>query len=203
MVDGIVPPGVGALLLTSAALMGSPGPSTISVTAVGAAFGLRRSLPYALGLILGTSVVLLVVASGIFAALLAVPGLAPVLTWGSVGYIVWLAWQIARAPPLKGAEAAAAVPPLWGGLLLAAANPKAYVAIAAVFAGGRLAGLSPVAEAVGKVAALGTMIVVIHLAWLVAGAALARLLRDPVASRVVNVGLAVLLVVASLWAVIG
>jgi threonine/homoserine/homoserine lactone efflux protein len=68
-----LPPGVGTLLLTSAALMGSPGPSTISVTAVGAAFGLWRSLPYAFGLVLGTSVVLLVVATGIFAALVAVP----------------------------------------------------------------------------------------------------------------------------------
>src|SRR4051812_41633491 len=46
--------GVGTLLLTSLALMGSPGPSTVSVTAVGAAFGLRRSLAYVLGLILGT-----------------------------------------------------------------------------------------------------------------------------------------------------
>ena len=34
-----------------------------------------------------------------------------------------------------------------GGLLLAAANPKAYVAIGAVFAGSRLDGLPPAAEA--------------------------------------------------------
>ncbi len=75
--------GVGALLLASAALMGSPGPSTISVTAVGAAFGLRRSLGYALGLILGTCLVLLVVATGVFAVLVSVPSLAPALTAAS------------------------------------------------------------------------------------------------------------------------
>jgi threonine/homoserine/homoserine lactone efflux protein len=43
-----------ALILASAAVMGSPGPSTMSVTAVGAAFGLRRSLDYLWSLILAT-----------------------------------------------------------------------------------------------------------------------------------------------------
>ena len=36
-----------ALVLASAVVMGSPGPATISVTAVGAACGLRHSLGYA------------------------------------------------------------------------------------------------------------------------------------------------------------
>ncbi|TKB63782.1 MAG: LysE family translocator, partial [Mesorhizobium sp.] len=40
-----------ALVLASAIVMGSPGPATISVTAVGAAFGLRDSLRYASGIV--------------------------------------------------------------------------------------------------------------------------------------------------------
>jgi threonine/homoserine/homoserine lactone efflux protein len=51
-----------SLILASAAVMGSPGPSTVSVTAVGAAFGFRRSLGYMAGLVLGTMAVLLAVA---------------------------------------------------------------------------------------------------------------------------------------------
>ena len=196
--------GIGALLLTSAALMGSPGPSTISVTAVGAAFGLRRSLGYAFGLILGTCLVLLVVATGAIALLLLAPGLAPVLTAASAAYIAYLAVRIARAPPLRQQDPASVAPSLTGGLLLAAANPKAYVAIAAVFAGSRLGGgsLSPAAEALTKTALLALMVVVIHLGWLLAGASLSRVLRDPWASRVVNVALAVVLVVTSVLAVL-
>ncbi|TIN07328.1 MAG: LysE family translocator, partial [Mesorhizobium sp.] len=64
-----------ALVLASAAVMGSPGPATISVAAVGAAFGLRDSLRYASGIILGTVAVLLVVATGITAMLASVPTL--------------------------------------------------------------------------------------------------------------------------------
>ncbi len=198
--DAIALSGIGMLLLTSAALMGSPGPSTISLTAVGAAFGLRRSIRYALGLILGTCVVLLVVATGVFAVLASLPRLAPVLTAGSAAYIVYLAIRIARAPPLQRQDPAAAAPSLLAGVLLASANPKAYLAIAAVFAGSRLGGLSPTAEALAKTLLLATMIVAIHLGWLLAGATLSRVLRDPTASRVVNVVLAALLVATSMLA---
>ena len=71
--------------------MGSPGPSTISVTAVGAAFGLRRSLAYLCGLILGTTVVLLAVATGLAAMLLSVPHIAPLLIAASAAYMLYLA----------------------------------------------------------------------------------------------------------------
>src|SRR4051794_32142404 len=174
--------------------MGSPGPSTMSVTAVGAAFGLRRSLGYVLGLILGTSAVLLIVATGIFAVLLSVPRLAPVLMVASATYIAYLAVQIVRAPPLAQQDPATPAPSIIGGLLLAAANPKAYVAIAAVFAGSQLEGLPPMEEALLKTSILALMIVVIHIGWLLAGASLSRVLRDRVASRVVNVALAGILV---------
>lgn len=200
--QGVPLAGIGALLLASAALMGSPGPSTMSVTAVGAAFGLRRSLGYALGLILGTCLALAVVATGVFAVLLSVPSLAPVLTAASAAYIVHLAVRIARAPPLPEQDPAASAPSLAGGLLLAAANPKAYVAIAAVFAGSRLDGLSPAAGALLKTALLALMVVLIHLGWLLAGAALSRALRDPLASRIVNIALAVVLVATSVLAVL-
>ena len=200
--EGVPLGDVGALLLASAALMGSPGPSTLSVTAVGAAFGLRRSLGYAFGLILGTCLVLAVVATGVFAVLTSVPHAAPVLTAASAAYILYLAVRIARAPPLHQGSPAAPAPSLMGGLLLAAANPKAYVAIGAVFAGARLGGLPPVAGTLAKAALLALMVVLIHLGWLLAGASLARVLRDPLASRIVNVALAVILVATSILALV-
>jgi threonine/homoserine/homoserine lactone efflux protein len=182
--------------------MGTPGPSTISLTAVGAAFGLRRSLGYVLGLIVGTTVVLLAVATGIVAMLLSMPRLAPVLTVASAVYIVFLAVQIARAPPLSRQDASMAAPSFAGGLLLAVANPKAYVAIGTVFAGATLAGSAPTTEAVLKTAILTLMIIIIHVVWLLAGASLSQVLSNPVTSRIVNVAFAVILVVTSLLAVI-
>ncbi|CEJ13746.1 Cysteine/O-acetylserine efflux protein [bacterium YEK0313] len=189
---GLVQPLAG-LALAALVVMGSPGPATVSATAMGAAFGLRRSSAYVAGLILGTTAVLLAVAAGLVSLLMSQPRLAPVLLWLSVAYIVYLAIRIAMAPPLSDESRAGAAPSLVGGLLLAVANPKAYVAIAAVYAGTRLAGMPPLAEAGVKIAVLTAMIVVIHVVWLVAGASFARLLRHPVAARVINIAFALLL----------
>lgn len=196
------PPGLGAMLLAAAALMGSPGPSTISVTAVGAAFGPRRAMPYVAGLILGTTAVLLAVATGLFAALAAVPQAAPVLTAAAALYILWLAVRIARAPPLARDGPSVPAPSVLGGLLLATANPKAWIVFSALFAASRLEGLPPLAEAVAKTLALMGMIVLMHLAWLLVGTSLARLLSQPAASRAVNLVLAAALVLTTAWALL-
>ena len=88
------------LILASVVIMGSPGPSTMSATAVGAAYGFRRSLLYACGLILGTTAVLFAVAVGVVTLLLSIPHGAPVLVAVSAAYILYLAFRIATAPPL-------------------------------------------------------------------------------------------------------
>ncbi|TIX69495.1 MAG: LysE family translocator, partial [Mesorhizobium sp.] len=84
-----------ALVFAATVVMGSPGPATISVTAIGAAFGLRHSLRYTSGIILGTTMVLLVVASGVMAIFALLPGMAPVLAIASAAYILYLAYRIA------------------------------------------------------------------------------------------------------------
>ncbi|MEZ2222402.1 LysE family translocator [Rhizobium sp. RCC_161_2] len=203
MFDEIGPYPVLTLLLASLVIMGSPGPSTISATAVGAAYGFRRSLGYVSGLIVGTVAVLLAVATGVVAFLLSVPRGALVLTAVSAAYILYLAVKIATAPPLARRDDQVAAPAFSGGFLLAVANPKAYLAIAAVFAGVSLFQDRRLLDAMVKIALLTGMIVAIHVIWLLVGAALSRFLQHPAISRAVNISLAVLLVVATAFAVAG
>ncbi len=191
-----------SLILASLVVMGSPGPSTMSVTAIGAAFGFRRSLAYLGGIMLGTTIVLLAVAAGVVAMLLSLPWLSPVLLGISAAYILYLAYKIGTAAPLSRQDRPAKAPSFAGGLVLALANPKAYLAIAAVFAANRLALGSPGAEAAAKIAVLTAMIVVIHLVWLGAGVSLSRLLHNPTSSRIVNLGFAAVLVATTALAII-
>jgi threonine/homoserine/homoserine lactone efflux protein len=184
-----------ALVIAASVVMGSPGPATISVTAVGAAFGLNPSLRYTFGVVLGTIAVLLAVAAGIVGILASMPGLAPLLTVASAAYILYLAFKIATAPPLAEGGDAGARPTFLGGFMLAVANPKAYVAIGAV-----LAGATSKADDLGlssELAVLAAMIVAIHVLWLVAGTVFARFLRDPRASRVINLVFAATLVLTT------
>ncbi len=191
------------LTLASAVIMGSPGPSTLSATAVAAAYGFRRSLAYASGLVLGTTAVLLAVAAGVVTLLLSIPHAAPVLVAIATLYIFLLAFKIATAPPLAGRRPEAAAPAFAGGFLLAIANPKAYLAIAAVFAGTTIVDESQTLDAAAKIALLTLMILIIHLCWLLAGASLSRILQDPTSSRVVNLALAASLIAMTVVAFLG
>lgn len=201
MVDGAHWGSLGPLLFISLAIMGSPGPATISLVAAGSAYGVRRSLPYLLGIIVGTTIVLLAVATGITAALLAVPAIGSILIWSSAAYILWLAYRIASGPPLSEPTAAASTFSVAGGTFLGIANPKAWIAIAAVFASGHLADDTTM-DAAAKIVVLTAMIIVICAIWLVAGTSIAPLLRDPGRARVVNTALAVALVGATALAVL-
>ena len=184
-----------SLVLAAAVVMGSPGPSTMSITAAGAAFGLRRSLGYLAGLVMGTTTVLMAVAQGLLTLLLSLPWLAPGLIAASGIYILYLAFRIATAPPLSRQARPVAAPSLAGGFFLAIANPKAYAAIAAVFAGTRL-------DPVPKILVLSLMIILIHLVWLLAGASLSRMLHDPRRGRIANILFAAILIATTGYALL-
>jgi threonine/homoserine/homoserine lactone efflux protein len=201
LATSIRPGGLVPLLVAALAIMGSPGPATISLAAVGSVYGVRRSLAYLAGIVAGTTLVLVAVAGGLTAALLAVPALRPVLVAGSAAYILRLAYRIATAPPLGEQRGASGAPSLGGAAVLAVANPKAWIGLGAVFASARLAS-GATTDAAAKTVVLSMMIVVITGAWLVAGASLAPKLRDERRARVVNVALAVALVAATVPAIV-
>jgi len=186
-------PGLPSLLISAAALMASPGPATLSVAATTAAYGLRGSLAYVLGINLGTIAVLLAVALSASTLLHAMPQLTLPFTIAASLYILYLAIRIATAPPLADTNGRMA-PGVFPGLALAIANPKAYLAIAAVYAKELLVPSDALADAVLKCIVLSLAIIVIHTLWAVAGSALTQILRHPKASRVANLLLAAALV---------
>ena len=192
---------IAPFLVTSAAIMGSPGPATISLTAAGSAYGVRRSLAYLVGIIVGTTIVLVAVATGITATLLLIPALRTALIVISALYIIWLAYHIATAPPLAAHSVSKHAPSPIGGAVLGVANPKAWLAIAAVFASARL-DETATTDAAAKIAVLTAMIILICTGWLIAGVSLARLLRDPACARIINTALALALVGATALAVL-
>jgi threonine/homoserine/homoserine lactone efflux protein len=183
------------LVVTGLVVMGSPGPSTVSLVAVSAAYGVRQAVAYGAGLVLGTTAVLLAVAAGVTAVLSALPTVRWFLLVLAAVYVLWLAVRLARSSTLDGHGTAGGRPSVRGGLLLGALNPKAWVAIGAVFLSAHVAD-PPVVDAAVKAAVLTVLIVVVHGGWLAAGRMLAQALRTPRRARTVNVALAVLLVLA-------
>lgn len=180
-------------LIAAVALAGSPGPATLSLAAAGAAFGARRALAYLVGLVVGMVAVMAIVASGVVGLLMALPGVAPVVTGLAAAYFVWLAWRIATAPPLGEEDGGRAPPTFVAGLLLSLVNPKGYAAMAALYSGFALAPDHLALDVALKLVVLTAVIAGVNAAWLLAGAALTRSFRDPRSDRTINVAFAVAL----------
>jgi threonine/homoserine/homoserine lactone efflux protein len=181
-------------LLAAVALVGSPGPATLSLTATGAAFGARRGAGYLAGIVAGMVAVMAIVASGVVGLLLAMPGAMPLVTVLAAAYFLYLAWRIATAPPLSEQAGQQRPPTFFGGLLLSLVNPKGYAAMAALYSGFVLVHDRLALDVAAKMAVLVLIITAVNVAWLFAGAALTRLFREPRTNRVINVAFAVLLV---------
>jgi threonine/homoserine/homoserine lactone efflux protein len=193
--------GLLGFVLAGFALAGSPGPATLSLAATGAAFGARRGLPYMAGIVIGMVAVMGITASGVVGVLLAVPGATPVVVAMAAAYFVYLAFRIATAPPLAEDAGQGRQPSFAGGVFLSLVNPKGYAAMAALFSGFVLVQERLALDIAAKLAVLAAIITAVNLAWLVAGAALARSFRKPRANRIINVTFAILLV-ASVFALL-
>ncbi|PHM38907.1 alcohol dehydrogenase [Xenorhabdus mauleonii] len=107
----------------------TPGPNNILLTSSGANFGIRRSMPLFLGIILGIQTILLLSAFGIAALLLIYPIMHTGLKVLGSLYLLWLAWKMAtshykRLETGKSVDAALKIHQGW---LLQFLNPKAWL----------------------------------------------------------------------------
>ncbi len=187
-------------VLAGFALTGSPGPAVLSLAAAGAAFGVRRSLALVAGIISGVLGVLLITAAGLTGLILAQPVIGSVVRLLAVGYMVYLAWVIASAPPLGSGAGADRRPSFLTGVFLGIGNPKAYASMAALFSGFALAAERPELDVALKALVLTVIMAAGNLAWLLLGSALTRFFRDPGTSRVINIAFAALLLASVAFA---
>ena len=148
---------------------------------------------YLAGIVVGMVGVMAITASGLVGLMLAVPGVTPAVTIAATAYFVWLAWRIARAPPLAADGGVRQSPSFLGGFGLSLVNPKGYAAMAALFSGFVLLRGQLALDAGVKIALLTAVIVFVNVLWLLSGALLTRFFRDPRSNRIINIAFAVLL----------
>src|SRR5262245_20352249 len=187
-----------AFLLFAVVAAITPGPSNLLVTSTGAAVGLLRGLPCLGGVVVGMGLMMFLVAFGLGNVVLASPALFLILKLGGIGFLLWLAWQIASS---GHRNATAERQPL--GFVGAAAfqwiNPKSWlVSVSAVSAyahpkAGNVLWQAVILGLLFLVAALPSCFI-----WLAFGASLQRWLRTERTARIFNVSMGILLVGAVL-----
>jgi threonine/homoserine/homoserine lactone efflux protein len=172
----------------------TPGPNNLMLMASGANFGVRRSLPHALGISLGFSFMVVVTGAGLGRAFIALPWLQAVLKVVGFAYLCWLAWRIATAAGIGGGEARGRPMTFLQAAAFQWVNIKAWMMIL----GSVSIYLDPARDLAGEIALLAVTFAAIGfpcmMAWLWAGVAIRRLLSRPGALRAFNIAMAVLLV---------
>lgn len=175
------------------AMAGTPGPNNTMVTASGANYGFRRTLPVAIGMGAGVAIIIFAVAA-VGSSIISEPRVHLVLKWIGIAYLLWLAWRIATAPVGIAAESGRPRPfSFVEGALLQLVNPKLWVMVAGavVTYGGGAAGDVPVPAAFAVI--FGGATLVSTLAWAGVGVGAARFITRKESLKLFNRAMALLL----------
>jgi len=90
-------------LLTYALTMAfTPGPNNLMLASSGANFGLARTIPHGLGVVIGFAVLLTICGMGLGALFSSYPPLQTALKIFGTAYLAYLAWRIATASQAEG-----------------------------------------------------------------------------------------------------
>jgi len=170
----------------------SPGPNVILLTASGARFGFRATLPHVMGVAAGVGVTSGLTALGIGALLLTLPVLTLALKFGAAGWILYMAYRLITAARAKRISAGDKPWSFGKAALFQWVNPKVW-AIALAASIGYPAGLSPVQEALRLASAFSGINIFVCLFWTFAGSLLTYLLTSPRAWSLFNGVMALLL----------
>jgi threonine/homoserine/homoserine lactone efflux protein len=129
------PAEITALLLFCTAMSFSPGPNTTLATALAANGGLKRALRFCLAVPAGWTVLMLGSGLGLGALVLGLPALRLAVKIAGIGYMLWLAWKLARAGQLAQVDAARLRVSFMQGVGLQFLNIKAWMLALTLTAG--------------------------------------------------------------------
>jgi threonine/homoserine/homoserine lactone efflux protein len=192
----------GPLVLFAAVMTLTPGPNVVLVTASGANFGFRRTIPQMLGITLGFGFMVVAAGFGLAGVVHAEPHVHAALKYAGAAYFVYLAWRIARADAGRGGAARAKPFGCLEAALFTWMNPKAWVSVLGALAAYTIVGGDVVWQTSVIAAVLAAFCLLSCVIWAGFGTVIGRVIAKPRARMAFNwsmAGLLVLSLVPVLW----
>ncbi|WP_374352124.1 LysE family translocator [Chitinimonas sp.] len=178
----------------------TPGPNNLMLLASGVNFGWKRTVPHILGISTGFALLLFAVGMGLGSLFVRWHWLQSLLHWGSMAYLIYLAWQIAGAGAV-GEVSGQARPMRWrDAALFQWVNPKCWIMALGAFSAYVPAGAGWMAILLATLVFAAINLPCVS-CWALLGNRLRKLLSDPVRRRRFNWLMAALLL-ASLYPVL-
>ena len=186
------------LITATVLLLGSPGPVPIALAFSGAKWGIKASIPFLTGILVGLLVVISLTGAGLSGIIILNASTKVVFTIASVSYFVYVAYKIASA---SSTDQSQSVLTFSNGFVLNLTNPKAYAAFMALFSQFSLNDNVLLIDTLVTGAVCFVVAIIVDTIWLLAGRPLSFLLTSR-HERHVRVFFAAMLVCIVLYSVI-
>jgi threonine/homoserine/homoserine lactone efflux protein len=164
------------------------------LTASGANFGFRRTVPHLLGISAGCAIQMVSVCAGLGALFTHWPVLQTVLQWAGAAYLLWLGWKLVRSREMAEGQTAPQPITFLHAVAFQFVNPKAWVMSLSAVALFLPAGMGVLAASTYLIAMMVVINVPCISTWALFGTALRGLLKRRTARLAFNVSMAVALV---------
>lgn len=187
-------------VVISAAIFGlvtsvTPGPNNTYLLASGMNYGLRRSLPYLFGILVGLTFIVLSIIFGMGLVFTTFPVVYQILKWVGFAYICWMAYGVATSGTKTAQAKTTEQVGFWKALGFQFVNPKAWI-VSASF----VATYVPPGQAHFNEILLALVLVVTTFPgaflWATMGQILSGWLKNPRKRQVFNIVAAILLVLS-------
>jgi threonine/homoserine/homoserine lactone efflux protein len=170
----------------------TPGPNNVMLTASGATFGFRRTIPHMLGISVGFGIELLAVCAGLGAIFTRWPDLQTALRWIGALYLLYLGVRMLGSGPAKSGVSNRPITFLEAALFQFL-NPKAWImtiTAASVFLPRDLGVITASAYMLGIMVVMNFPCIAV---WALFGSSLRRFLERPAGRMGFNAAMAVAL----------
>jgi len=186
-------PLMGPIAVFAFTMTATPGPNNMLLTASGANFGFRRTLPHIFGVVIGCVGLMAAVALGLGAIFERWPEFQTALKVLGSLYLLWLAWKIASAPaPSRVRDENARPMTLWQAAAFQFANPKAWIMSISGVASFTLTGDAFLASALLLISVMAAVSIPSISIWAGFGVMIGRLLTTATHWRYFNIAMGVL-----------
>ncbi len=105
--------------------VGTPGPANMVLLSTGAKYGLKKAIPFVLGVIFGKQLIIWPIGFGLIGVISNMPMVFAFLKILSAAYILWLSYKIANLR-LDVKDLSGTPPGFFAGLIVHPLNPKAW-----------------------------------------------------------------------------
>ncbi len=192
-----------ALTIAACVLLGSPGPATLSLAAVGATAGVSKGLPYLAGILAGLACAMAGAVVGVAAIFVQWPQARIIVQVLGAVYLAYIAYRIAFAPITNGTnEGESTAPGFRDGLVLNILNPKLYAGFFVLFSQFLLPLPNAATQYASTAAVMFAIGIVVDSIWLGIGSSIQALFAHPRYARSVRVLFGLSIIVATAWALL-